>query len=218
MSELHNTKYGRDVIESYGSLINAMNNKTFKEWYLEHMERISIAALIMEELGINGNIFELHDADIINGKRIKTFADFLNNYNVSIVSKNLESGNIDNVNIIQNNLPFGGLSEYVTKKDFTKNNKMPVNELSYNFIDTIIFDDYKERIEKYISTALGLGIECFIPIIGYKDSLNSKREIEKAEMVKQYVSSIEGCCIKEKLYSPKKNDNSFVKVIKISKK
>ncbi|MEE0700130.1 MAG: hypothetical protein U0M66_06075 [Bacilli bacterium] len=224
MNTYMKTKFEQEVGSvAPGSIKKTLLKKSFNQWYEEHLMRLQLACILMKEMGIKERIYEFYDADVINGKRIETFSDYLNDakHNATIVSRNLESGNFDGTNVIKSkNGPFGELSEYVTERDVRLSlglrKQKGDGKLSYDVIDSLIFDSYHKRIERYIGAALGLGKDCYFPIIGYIDSESLPKELNETEKIKSFASDLNNCVIDETtVITP--SDNSFVKVIKIEK-
>lgn len=217
------TKYENEVgsMAPYG-IIKTLSKKNLGNWILEHEQRLMVAASMMNEMGIGKRIYEFHDADFVNNKRVKTFSDYLNTeHEPTIVAKNLETGNFDGINTFYSKHGhFGDLFEYVTGGDISKvsNNKNRTgnNLLAYNFIDSVVFDNYYPRLVNYLKAAVALGKDCYLPITGYKDSKYVKKEILTHEEIKKLVSLIPNITTEETESYIAEND-SFVKVLKISK-
>ncbi len=221
------TKYQRDVFSSKkcSSILKAMQDKPFPVWKKEHEERLKTAALLMHEMGMGNRVYEFHDADLIKNPRqtyrVKTFSDFLKlyGYDVTIVSRQLDSGNFDGVSIIKSNDYYGGLPFYLTSDEIkyidSKEVRKPQESLSIRYMDTLIFDNFNEYIEYYLRNAVSLKKDCFIPVIGYKNSSAAQMELKLQNHLKSLFSSnrvlIEDAEVNNK-------DNGFVKILKISRK
>lgn len=216
----------KEKLEKYRKETDSSNcyffrKKPFSNWLLEHEQRLQIAVLMMDYMKIGKKIYEFHDADFIQNKRIKTFSDYLvKSHDTTIISKNVENGNFNGVTTVCSSQGyFGNLFEYVTTKNIsnkTKNKDVADNSISYNYVDSIIFDNLWPRLENYIRTAVALGKDCYLPITGYKNSKYIEDEVKKQEKIKESILNIPEIDIIEVENFTSKNDG-FVKVMRISK-
>ena len=215
-----NTKYEHEVGKmDYINFRRTLKKKNIDVWMNENVERITTAVLVMQELGIGKRTFEFHDADIISGKRLKTYSDEFDQskYEPVIVSPNVESSYIDNMHMIKDKKGyFGGLFEYVTKKDMDSikdRESINYNKLSYSCIDSLIFDYVSPRLDRYLRAALALGKDCYFPIAGYKNSASVKHDNEVIDNILKSISNIKDLEITQ--VENNVNNNGYVKVIKV---
>lgn len=152
------------------SYIKFLKNNNYQEWLNNYNQRIKSASTIMEGLGIGNRIIEFNNTVKNKPNRLLTYSDILtkDNYNATISSRYVDSGNIDGINYrtsIYND--FGDFNEYIS-----------TNTSEYDTVDSFIIEDFYDRIEKFLPTFLTLGKDCYY-VINCANDANSKTYYEQ---------------------------------------
>lgn len=155
------------------SYIKFLKNNNYQEWLNNYNKRIQSASTIMEELGIGSRIIEFNNTIKNKPNRLLTYSDILtkDHYNVTISSRYVDSGNIDDINYRTSKYnDFGDFNEFITP-----------NPTEYDTVDSFIIEDFYDRIEKFLPTFLTLGKDCYY-VINCANDANSKAYYEQVSL------------------------------------